>query len=177
MIYTRVYETKILKLADGRIIHFSLQGRNNDNIGTNRNTFTAKICTMEEYKNNAQAFMNDPDPNIYIEIKSKKSSRRDYGKYLIRMLRHAYTYERFIKKWNIMETHVKSIIMYDPQKEIFEDPSKFDIRDWIFHTGTVSYKPNYEYIKICSEQDLIDKINSNRNIQIYIGKDRKNIPY
>ena len=43
MIYTRVYETKILKLADGRIIHFSLQGRNNDNIGTNRNTFTAKI--------------------------------------------------------------------------------------------------------------------------------------
>lgn len=94
MIYTRVYETKILKLADGRIIHFSLQGRNNDNIGTNRNTFTAKICTMEEYKNNAQAFMNDPDPNIYIEIKSRKGSRRDYGKYLIRMLRHAYTYER-----------------------------------------------------------------------------------
>lgn len=174
MIYTRIHETKILKLTDGRIIHFSLQGRNND-VCISKNMFTAKICTLEEYKNNAHKLMNNPDPDPFIEIKSKKSSRQEYGKYLIRMLRHVYTYDQLIKKWTIMETHVKSIIMYEPQKETFDNPDKFNINDWIFQTGTVSYRPNYEYNRICNEQDLIDKISTNRNIQIYIGKRRKRI--
>lgn len=56
-----------------------------------------------------------------------------------------------------------------------KNPDKFDSNDWIFQTGTVSYRPNYEYNRICNEQDLIDKISTNKNIQIYIGKRRKRI--
>ena len=39
MSYSIIFETKIVKLSDGRIIHFDRSGCNNDNVGRNKNEF------------------------------------------------------------------------------------------------------------------------------------------
>ena len=50
MSYPIIFETKICKLDNGDIIHFSLKGCNNDTEGRSRDDFHAKLYTADEWE-------------------------------------------------------------------------------------------------------------------------------
>ena len=62
MSYSIVFETKIVKLSDGRIIHFNRQGCNNDDAGRKKDDFTAKIYTEKEFVSNAEKYIKENRP-------------------------------------------------------------------------------------------------------------------
>ena len=47
--YSIIFETYIVKLPDGRIIHFDRSGCNNDNVGRKQNEFTGKIYNVDDF--------------------------------------------------------------------------------------------------------------------------------
>ena len=49
MSYTIIFETKIVKITDGRIIHFDLSGCNTDKSCRSRDELSARIYTVEEF--------------------------------------------------------------------------------------------------------------------------------
>ena len=45
MSYSIIFETKIIKLSDGRLLHLNLSGCNNDDAGRSRDDWNGKIYT------------------------------------------------------------------------------------------------------------------------------------
>ena len=60
--YSIIFQTKIAKLPDGRIIHFDRSGCNNDAEGRVKGEFTDTIYTEEEFIKRAEGFMEDSKP-------------------------------------------------------------------------------------------------------------------
>ena len=103
MSYSIIFETKIVKLSDGRIIHFDLSGCNNDNSGRDRHEFHAKIYTVEDFIKYAEHFKENSKPHkesdgFDLKIGSRYATMYDYGEHLLRMLKRAETYADFLTK-------------------------------------------------------------------------------
>lgn len=60
--YSIIFETKIVSLSDGRLIHFDLSGCNNDNCGRNRDEFIGIIYTHDGFIKYAERFKNGSNP-------------------------------------------------------------------------------------------------------------------
>lgn len=51
MSYPIIFQTKIVKLDDNRIIHFDRSGCNNDTAGCEKNIFTAQLYNANSFEN------------------------------------------------------------------------------------------------------------------------------
>ena len=60
--YPIIFETKIVKLPDGRIIYFDRSGCNNDTEGRKKDEFHGKIYTESEFVEMANRFKRDSKP-------------------------------------------------------------------------------------------------------------------
>ena len=104
MSYSIIFETKFVKLPDGRIIHFDRSGCNNDDAGRCKDEFRAKIYqNEEELTAYAQGFMKDSKPykeskEFELKIGSRICSMYDYGAHLLRMYKRALSVEDFNAK-------------------------------------------------------------------------------
>ena len=49
MSYSIIFETKIVKLSDGRLLHLDLSGCNNDTSGRSRDDWNGKIYTEDAF--------------------------------------------------------------------------------------------------------------------------------
>lgn len=98
MSYLIVFETKIVKLKDGRLLHLDLSGCNNDTFGRDRGDFTGKIYTKEEFldkinmlKANGSSYKECG--KFELKIGSRYCTMYDYGTHLERMWKRAETWE------------------------------------------------------------------------------------
>ena len=48
--YPIIFQTKIVRLDDNRIIHFDRSGCNNDTAGREKNIFTAQMYTVDSFE-------------------------------------------------------------------------------------------------------------------------------
>mgnify|MGYP004513620085 CR=1 FL=1 len=62
MSYSIIFETKIVKLSDGRLLHLNLSGCNNDDAGRSRDDWNGKIYTENAFIKYAEGFMKDSKP-------------------------------------------------------------------------------------------------------------------
>lgn len=98
MSYSIIFETKIVKLSDGRLLHLDLSGCNNDDNGRSRDNWNGKIYTEDAFIKYAERFIKDSKPikesdGFDLKIRSKCSTWYDYGKHLLRMMKKSVTLE------------------------------------------------------------------------------------
>lgn len=61
--YSIIFETKFVKLGDGRLLHLDRSGCNNDTAGRKLSDFTGKIYTKEKLEEYTAGFMKDGKPD------------------------------------------------------------------------------------------------------------------
>lgn len=121
--YSIIFQTKIAKLPDGRIIHFDRSGCNNDAEGRVKGEFTGTIYTEEEFIKRAEGFMEDSKPykdtqQFDLKIFSRYASYYDYGKHLLRMLKRAEDIDKIIANNYFHAKYCEQVEILEPEEKI-----------------------------------------------------------
>lgn len=161
MSYSIIFETKIVKLSDGRIIHFDRSGCNNDNAGRRKDDFTAKIYTVDEFVQKAENYKKNSKPYkeadcMDLKIGSRYATMYDYGEHLLRMLNRAKTYTEFINSLCFRVEHLTGIQLHKPE-ERFMTVAEFDKEFYkLLYSGSgMTYTRLMEYPDIKDEENLV----------------------
>ena len=154
MSYSIIFETKIVKLPDGRIIHFDRSGCNNDTEGRKKDEFHGKIYTELEFIEMANRFKQNSkpykasDPQFWeLKIGSRYGTYYDYGEHLLRMLKRALPYEDFIKQYGFSARYCKSIELLEPERREMTVEEFDRLYYELNRKGSLSWRCNMEYPK------------------------------
>ncbi len=174
--YPIIFETKIVKLTDGRIIHFDLSGCNNDTAGRSRDEFSAQLYTVEEFTAKAKKYMENSKPYSQgdgwnLKIGSRYATMYDYGMHLLRMLKRAPDYETFIKERYVSVRILVNVELIKPEHKILS-VQEFVELPYNFFNGEkeCSYIRNLNYLYSPSEQELLSLIEGQQLAEICIGR-------
>lgn len=160
MSYSIIFETKIVKLSDGRIIHFDRSGCNNDNVGRSKNDFSAKIYTVDEFIQKVENYKKNSKPykeTDYMELKigSRYATFFDYGEHLLRMLKRAKTYTEFINSFYFSVEHLTGIQLHKPEEKFMTVEEFNKVFYKLLYSGGMTYTKLMEYPDIKDEENLI----------------------
>ena len=133
MSYSIVFETKVVRLPDGRVIHFDRSGCNNDNTGRQKDDFRAEIYTEAQFIVKANRLRQNSKPykageeSWDLKIGNRFATYYDYGEHLLRMLKRALSYEDFIKSYFFSAHYCEGIQLLKPERRMmtvaeFDDP-------------------------------------------------------
>ncbi|MBQ3543497.1 MAG: hypothetical protein IJA34_00670 [Lachnospiraceae bacterium] len=174
MSYTIIFETKIVKLSDGRLIHFDRSGCNNDNAGRKKDDFSARIYTEEEFIKKAKKMKENNKPykesgEFELKIGSRYATSFDYGEHLLRMLKRAKPYADFIKSIYFRIEHLTGIQLHRPEEK-FMTVEEFDkeFYNLLYSGGGMSYTRLIEYPDISDEENLVKLIENKAALQFEI---------
>lgn len=144
--YPIIFQTKIARLHDGRIMHFDRSGCNNDKGGRVKGEFTATIYTEEEFIKRAEGFMEDSKPykesqQFDLKICSRYASYYDYGKHLLRMLKRAEDIDKVISDNYFYAKYCEQVEILEPEKKVVtvEEFGK------ISYDTRMRYRPLYKF--------------------------------
>lgn len=179
MSYSIIFETIIVKLADGRIMHLDRSGCNNDNAGRTRDDFTAKIYTEEEFLAKANGYKENRLPyskggDFDLKIIGRNASLYDYGEHLLRMYRRAMSWV------DTIDSRYLSRIRYCEDVDVIvagEEPRVMPVKEFsqqfyklLYGGKGLSYHHNWIYVvDIRDEKEVVGVIESNNAVQISIG--------
>ena len=175
MSYPIIFETKIVKLSDGRLLHLSLQGCNNDDCGRRRDDFCGKIYTTEEFIQFAESFKVESKPvkesnGFDLQIGSRKCNYYDYGKHLLRMLKRAMTFEELSQKKRFVGIVYKGMVLKENGEEKFLTPKEFEAIECDFlygrRHGSFTRKTSIFY----TEEKMVEALEKNEPMSFYISK-------
>lgn len=166
MSYSIVFETKIVILSDGRILHFDRRGCNNDDAGRSKDDFTAKIYTkkeffesIEEYKSYSHPYNKSEPGDWDLKIGSRYATSYDYGEHLQRMYKRALPYSEFIQKYHFYCTVCTGIQMREPEEKLLS-VTEFEAEyyELLNRTGRMSYRRLEEAIDVNDELHVVSCI-------------------
>lgn len=175
MSYSIIFETIIIKLSDGRLLHLDLSGCNSDNSGRSRDDWNGKIYTEDAFIKYAERFMKDSKPikesdGFDLKIRSKCSTWYDYGKHLLRMIKRAVTLEELRDSGkHVSFNRVDGITVYEDEKEIEMTMEEFDSYYYKkLYNGGIRYRINYTLLE--TEEYIVNALDSGKPVRIYISK-------
>lgn len=182
MSYSIIFQTKIVDLGDGRIIHFNRSGCNNDNEGREKNVFHALVYSKEQFIDNAKKYMEGSKPykdggDFELKIGSRYASCYDYGMHLLRMLKRAENIEQFKNNNHFRAAELVNIEVTEPITMVFS-PKEFSslFYDILYRTGKfagipgggIKYRRNMKYHYDLSE--VIPLIEKSAPVEYFISK-------
>lgn len=181
MSYSIIFETKIVKLSDGRIIHFNRSGCNNDTAGREKNLFTAQLYNADWFEKKAKGYMEDSKPykecgDFELKIGSRYCTFYDYGKHLLTMLKRAENLEQFKKNNFFRATLYKGIEVQEPFHKTYLNKECPEIEsDIMFRKGDfegiredIRCRRIFEYFD--NIDDCINLIENNEPMEFFIKK-------
>jgi len=168
MSYLIIFETKFIKLSDGRLLHLDRSGCNNDTSGRDRGDFAGKIYTYEELQKHVISFMESEKTEGWeLKIGSKFATYQDYGKHLATMANRAKTYEEFNNERYFYATRYDGVELLQPENKTLT-AKEFD-QYW-----SDNYGKTYSYRRLTtrlnSEEEIITSLENNKPISFYVGK-------
>lgn len=173
--YSIIFETKIIKLSDERLLHLDLSGCNNDNNGRSRDDWNGKIYTENEFIKYAEGFMKDSKPvkesdGWDLKIRNKCSTHYDYGKHLLRMMKRATTLEELKHSGKYISfNRIDGVTVYEDKKEIEMTMKEFDSYYYKkLYNGGIRYRINYTLLE--TEKDITEAFDNGYSVRIYISK-------
>lgn len=173
--YSIIFETKIVKMEDGRIIHFDRSGCNNDNEGRKKNEFTGRVYNESDFVKFAENFKKNSKPFKNTDIWDLKIGNRcatmyDYGDHLLRMLKRAKRIEDFLKEYYFWAYHFKGIELLSPEHKEITDKREIDkiFYDSIYTNNGIRYRRMVDYPKDINV--IIGLIENNEPITFSITK-------
>jgi hypothetical protein len=169
MSYSIIFETKIVLLKGGRILHLDRSGCNNDGAGRNRDEFTGKIYTREDFIAYAQRFIEDKTNDYSLQIGSKRATYKEYGEHLLRMLKRAKTWEEYSSERTMKATLFTGVHLYKPfEGEISAEEFEKNCYDWMYGEKGLSYRRKTE--DFCREEEFIGLVEAKKPVNFYVGK-------
>lgn len=173
MSYSIIFETKICNLDNGDIIHFSLQGCNNDDAGRRRTEFHGKYYTDAEWEQEMQKWETIEDPDWALKIGSRFMKFSDYGRHLRRMTHRALSFEE-LKARNFYGLVFDGITYYPDGGEpvVYSYDAKEEI-DAICYDGNLHgrYRRNTHYIY--EQDEIINVLKSGQPAMFHIGRKKR----
>lgn len=172
--YSIIFETKIIKLSDGRLLHLDLSGCNNDTQGRSRDDWNGKIYTKDAFIKYAEGFMEGSKPvkesdGWVLKIRSRCSTYYDYGKHLLRMMKRAVTLEELKHSGKYVSfNRVDGITVFEDEKEIEMTLEEFDDYYYKERFNGIRYRVNYTLLE--TEDEIIKAFDDGYGIRIYISK-------
>ena len=176
MSYSIIFETKVVKLPDGRILHLSLEGCNNDDAGRKRDEFRGRvynsesefIINVEKFKMASRPFKDGGDFDM--KIRSKCVSVYDYGEHLLRMLKRAITWQELANKYRICKAVVfKGVTVHEEGKEeVFLTSREWDKVCYDFWYGRRKGRYITQYQHLYSIEQIVEALDSNESMLFHI---------
>lgn len=175
MSYTIIFETKIVLLSDGRILHLDRSGCNNDDAGRDLWDFRGKIYTPEDFTAWANSFKEGSSPYkrggaFDMKIGSRDASNYDYGEHLLRMLKRAKPYAEFIQERPVQVAYCASIKLMQPEQKILSLKEFNEVFYQLLRSG----KPFRYHRMMCqpniaNEQEVIRLLEEDKPLEFYVG--------
>ncbi len=180
MSYSIIFETKIVKLSDGRIIHFGLNGCNNDNNGRSRDDFHATLYSVEDFTKKAEDYKINSIPYKpehrdcwQLKIGNRYCNMYDYGEHLLRMLNRAMPYSEFVANRDITIDVLTGYEITRPEEKIVT-PQEFDKLFYKYaYNGGITYRELLESVDVRNEQNIIEALENKKPLRIYIDRPYK----
>lgn len=181
MSYSIIFETKIVLLSDGRILHFTRNGCNNDNAGRHKDDFDASIHTKEDffaiiegYKAHSHPYNQSEPGNWDMKIGTRIATYYDYGEHLMRMYKRALPYKEFIKRYGFYSSICTGVQLYAPEERIlslkeFQD----NYYELLNRTGRLSYRHLTEVLDTKNEALIVKHIEDENPLTFEIIKHKK----
>ena len=174
MSYSIIFETKIVKMPDGKIIHFDRSGCNNDNAGRNKDEFTGKIYENEQaFISYAEKFKQDYDAGFELKIGNKESSYNDYYKHLIRMLKRGKSLEDFGKSYHFYGYYCDTVDVYEPQRVTMTAKEFSENFYKLLNSGNLRYRQNRIRLDVNEMDKIINRLENNEPICFMIKSRKK----
>ena len=169
-----IFETKIVTLSDGRLIHFDRSGCNNDESGRRKDEFTGRVYTQEAFKELIEKFKRDSEPfqqSGYWELKiqGKQASFYDYGTHLERMRKRAEPYEQFISERTLIAKRYDGVELISPERKQLSADEFDDYWRNLPRNVQMRYRVIKTTIDMANEKDFISQLESGKSIQLFIG--------
>ena len=179
MSYSIIFETKIVNLPDGRILHLDRSGCNNDNCGRTKYDFTGKIYSKESFQEYIERFIDtDNDYEDALKIGSRWCSWNDYAEHLKRMLKRAKSWEE-LSDGRICEATVfdgVSCYFRETKEDKFLTPKEYEKIQYDVMYGRIDAMVHRKYHRTKDINEIIDCLNDGKPIEFYIGtKHRRKI--
>lgn len=171
MSYSIIFETKIVKLSDGRLLHLSLSGCNNDNSGRSRDDWQGKIYTKDDFKKYVEGFMQGSRPTKEtgewdLKIRSRYCTMYDYGKHLLRMMNRAVTLDELQAQKCASFNRFDNVTVYENDKEAKMTMEEFET----YRSSHYTYKFRYNCTNLKNEKDIAEAFDNDYTVRIYIDK-------
>lgn len=174
MSYSIIFETKIINLKDGRLLHLDLSGCNNDTSGRDRGDFVGKIHTKEEFVKYAESFKKNSEPakddnGFDLKIGSRYVNYFDYGEHLLRMLKRAKTWKELdcIGRY-VNVQRIDGAKVFDNEKTITMSIKEFD--DYRLKNMWNGIRYSILRTSLNTEEEIIKALDNNETVSFYIGK-------
>ena len=136
MSYTIIFQTKFVKLPDGRFIHLSREGCNNDTEGREKGVYGGQLFTEEEFASRIKELDFDCEPPS-LKLGSKFIAYKEYVEHLKRMKKRALT-------WDEIKEDAKKNFKHIPYVRFLKEVEVESIEDGSWKT----FAPN-EWMKVC----------------------------
>ena len=174
MSYQIIFETKIVKMPDGKIIHFDRSGCNNDDAGRSKDEFTGKIYENEQaFISYAEKFKQDYDAGFELKIGSKEASYNDYYKHLIRMLKRGKSLEDFGKTYHFYGYYCDTVDVYEPQRVTMTAKEFSENFYKLLNSGSLRYRQNRIRLDVNEMDKIINRLENNESICFMIKSRKK----
>lgn len=173
--YPIVYETKIVSLSDGRLIHFDLSGCNNDDCGRDRDEFTGKLYSRDEFIKHAEHFKDGNNPSkesngFDMKIRSRFCTMYDYGEHLLRMEKRSIPFDTFKSTVTLYGTVYDGVELHEEGKESIKlTPKEWDNIYYDFLYGKRNGEAYRLTHRIYTEDEIIKALENDEWVSFYIG--------
>lgn len=175
--YSIIFKTKIVNLSDGRVLHLSLQGCNNDGEGRKDDDWRGKIYTKEDFIKFAEGLKADSKPakepeGFDLKIGSRYCTYYDYGMHLLRMMKKAATYDELIYSGKYVSfNRIDGVTVFENGKPTEMTMKEFD--DYCYEklyssNEGIRYRINYTFLE--TEDDVVKAFDEGNSVRIYISK-------
>lgn len=176
MSYSIIFKTKIVTLSDGRIMHLSLRGCNNDTEGRHNNDWRATVYTRDDFIKYAESFKKDSISSKeadYFDLKigSRYCTYYDYSMHLLRMLKKAVSFDKLMHSEKYVTfNRIDSVTVLNADGEFKMSSKEFStyLFEHIYKDGGVRYRTNYTLLK--TEKEVVEALDTGKSIEIYISK-------
>jgi len=164
--YPIIFDTQIIKLSNGKLLHLDRSGCNNDSHGRRLSEYTGKIYTYDEFQKYVDSFTENGIKNGILDgfdiiLGSENATYYDYGKQLARKAKNAKTYEEFCAERWFSASSLDGVKIHESEAE-FLTPKEFE-----------SYSRKLTGLN--NEDEIINTLESNKHIYFYVDKKYKNI--
>jgi hypothetical protein len=178
MSYTIIRETKICKLDNGDVIHFSLQGCNNDTEGRERDDFHGKYYTADEWEAEVNKWESIPREfdGFDLKIGSRYCQWADYGKHLRTMTKRAMSFDDFKTRCGVYGNVYDGITYYPENGESVDylpnSREEHDIVYGIMYGRIQGRYMNRRHI-VRTQEEIVNTLKNKECVRFYIGKEHK----